>query len=580
MDSFPHWFEDDPARLAEEQYAYERRGLQFVLNEDLLKARVVVFEGSILVGGREMPLNVVYPPGFPFVRPEVISPTTSLSRHQNPISKHLCLLPNEDDAWDFDMTGADMVEQTILLMQDSAEGPEAVAENEVSAPEPQVTYLAELFRGALIISEDFQAISTGAKGDFSILVASWEPTRALLARATVYEGSKTINHVAPEALTSFYQPGVRLDGVWAKAVGFPPPGASSSFSALRRWALQSCPDLKRVRGVRNKHQKAVSDVELLAVVFTDEGPSRGQTHETWIVLASWRDEKGVRYEQVIRPALLTEQDRFSRAPELAPLARKRVVIMGLGAVGSTIAVQLGRAGIGLLSLFDYDVVEPPNLVRHEADLLDIGMSKVDVVASRVRRANPFTQVQYGSGIFGKVDLIDPRRSVDQLEVMSNIIADHDIIVMATGGGGINHLVSRIGLHADRPVVFAWVTNGAWGGRVLRMIPGQTGCYECAALSLPIMEPASDPDTPAVFARGCGYPSFTGAGFDVASISLIATRLVVQTLLRGEVNAYPDALYDHVIWQGRSSLSSDALPQIHHYKVERQERCAACGMKDS
>ena len=121
MAGYPPWHEQDPDRLAQERRAYADAGIDVALDEDLLRRRgVVVFAGTVVAAGRAWPLSVVYPPGFPFVRPEVVSPETRLPRHQNPYSRQLCLVENTDAGWAFDMTGADLVRQAARLLDDPA----------------------------------------------------------------------------------------------------------------------------------------------------------------------------------------------------------------------------------------------------------------------------------------------------------------------------------------------------------------------------------------------------------------------------------------------------------------------------
>src|SRR5687768_13956291 len=64
-----------------------------------------------------------------------------------------------------------------------------------------------------------------------------------------------------------------------------------------------------------------------------------------------------------RPARIGRSDLLSRAPELAPLPNKKVVIVGLGCLGSTTAMSLARAGVGELHLVDHDFVDPATTGR-------------------------------------------------------------------------------------------------------------------------------------------------------------------------------------------------------------------------
>lgn len=53
-------------------------------------------------------------------------------------------------------------------------------------------------------------------------------------------------------------------------------------------------------------------------------------------------------------------------PDAIRLQGRRVAILGVGAVGSHVAEELARTGVGRLLLVDYDLLWPVNLVRHAA----------------------------------------------------------------------------------------------------------------------------------------------------------------------------------------------------------------------
>lgn len=66
-----------------------------------------------------------------------------------------------------------------------------------------------------------------------------------------------------------------------------------------------------------------------------------------------------------------------------------VGIAGLGGLGSNIAVQLTRLGIGRLILADYDRVELSNLNRQNYRLCDVGKPKTDALTEQLRQINPY-----------------------------------------------------------------------------------------------------------------------------------------------------------------------------------------------
>jgi len=74
---------------------------------------------------------------------------------------------------------------------------------------------------------------------------------------------------------------------------------------------------------------------------------------------------------------------------LAKLAKKHVLIVGLGGVGGAATEAIARIGIGRITLLDHDVVGLSNLNRQLITLQsNIGQKKTAVAAERVANINP------------------------------------------------------------------------------------------------------------------------------------------------------------------------------------------------
>ena len=77
----------------------------------------------------------------------------------------------------------------------------------------------------------------------------------------------------------------------------------------------------------------------------------------------------------------------------ARLASSRLLVVGLGGVGSWAAEMLCRAGAGALTLVDADVVDVTNVNRQMPALAStVGQPKCDVVAGRLHAINPIVQL--------------------------------------------------------------------------------------------------------------------------------------------------------------------------------------------
>ena len=78
---------------------------------------------------------------------------------------------------------------------------------------------------------------------------------------------------------------------------------------------------------------------------------------------------------------------------LERLASSRVMVLGLGGVGSACAEALARGGVGALTLIDKDVVEPSNINRQAlAFHSTVGRVKAEVMREMIADINPSCDV--------------------------------------------------------------------------------------------------------------------------------------------------------------------------------------------
>jgi molybdopterin-synthase adenylyltransferase len=76
------------------------------------------------------------------------------------------------------------------------------------------------------------------------------------------------------------------------------------------------------------------------------------------------------------------------------LLASRALIIGVGGLGSPVALYLASAGVGAITIADDDVVDFTNLQRQIAhDMTTIGTKKVDSAAKRMHAINPDIRVE-------------------------------------------------------------------------------------------------------------------------------------------------------------------------------------------
>ena len=75
------------------------------------------------------------------------------------------------------------------------------------------------------------------------------------------------------------------------------------------------------------------------------------------------------------------------------LQQARVAVVGLGGLGSNIAILLTRMGVGHLHLIDFDRVDVSNLHRQQYFVEQVGLYKTQALASTLRKINPHIDLE-------------------------------------------------------------------------------------------------------------------------------------------------------------------------------------------
>jgi len=118
-------------------------------------------------------------------------------------------------------------------------------------------------------------------------------------------------------------------------------------------------------------------------------------------------------------------ERYSRQKDIVPperIAACKATVIGVGAIGRQIALQLTAMGIPRLQLVDFDLVETSNLASQGYLEEDLGKLKVEATAAQCKRINSGIEIisvperfrrsmEVGTAVFCCVDKIDVRRLI-------------------------------------------------------------------------------------------------------------------------------------------------------------------------
>lgn len=228
--------------------------------------------------------------------------------------------------------------------------------------------------------------------------------------------------------------------------------------------------------------------------------------------------------------------QLSRTPSLIGLAEKNIVVIGLGALGSHVAWQLARAGIKNFKLVDKDFLQVGNLQRWMIGLPFVGLSKTEAVKRLLQTNYVDINVDIYNLEIGSVTKIrEPASSkvVGTGEyLVTNILNDADIVIDCTAMLNINQYLSMLCKNLNIDYVWSSATNGAWGG-IVGKSPSSYKNDVWFDFNVEYGEgkisPIATEPSPFVQPKGCFHPTFTGTGFDLDTISILTTRMVVSLL---------------------------------------------------
>lgn len=145
------------------------------------------------------------------------------------------------------------------------------------------------------------------------------------------------------------------------------------------------------------------------------------------------DEELLRYS---RQVLLAQIDIDGQLR----LKQSKALIVGLGGLGSPVALYLAAAGVGELHLADFDTVDLTNLQRQVIhDSASVGMSKVDSALQRLQAINP------------EISLVAHRQALDE-DSLAAAVAAVDLVLDCSDNFATREAVNAACVVAGKPLV--------------------------------------------------------------------------------------------------------------------------------
>ena len=217
----------------------------------------------------------------------------------------------------------------------------------------------------------------------------------------------------------------------------------------------------------------------------------------------------------------------------------KVLIVGVGGLGSPVALYLAAAGVGTLGIIDADVVDLSNLQRqviHSTN--DLNRPKVESARDKLEALNPDVTIN------SYYQRLEAENAVD-------IISEYDFVIDATDNFPSKFLIADACHFANKPYAHAGILR--FDGQIITVLPGQSTCYRCIFQDTPDTKEAK----PGLFGV---LPGIIG--------NLQATEAIKYILGVGEL------LTDRLLTYNALDMT------FREIKISRNKDCPLCGESPS
>ncbi|HEU4790300.1 MAG TPA: ThiF family adenylyltransferase [Flavobacterium sp.] len=185
---------------------------------------------------------------------------------------------------------------------------------------------------------------------------------------------------------------------------------------------------------------------------------------------------------------------FGRGRLTEKITKSKVLIIGIGAIGSIVATTLVRCGCTSIDVVDYDIKEPENVCRSEYSFLTGICNKVDDLSNELLSISPFVEVGIVNPIMFHVDSkIAQGLNNTNVELQKQLF-HYDMIIDCSTDNDLLYILSKLKLNSYitlsitnnakdlvcsvEPNSYNWVMNQYENvlGNELEDLHNPTGCW--------------------------------------------------------------------------------------------------------
>lgn len=502
--------------------------------DDELRLTVAV---DIVINDVTYEVALVYPHQFPdtpaFVRPRSTTTTTRWSAHQYGPGGTLCLEWGPDN-WRPEVTGALLLQSAHRLLEaEAGEG-----STPIDVPSRHHQTLGQDVRGQ------------GCRLVISSHMREWLDrfpfeSQASLVTHNIYHGATDVFFVS-EAKPAADGPVVFTDlpaGITNRFPFFVMKGTGWVFKSARLTGGEQIGDLGSL--LAELHGAGFAGFALPDA----KGDTERKAEHIFLLLGSnttcrafWympSNGGGTLKQCAVLGLTTTTDDRIPS--QYAELVSKKVGIVGLGSVGSKIAVSLARSGIRKFVLIDDDLMLQENVCRHELDWVSVGLHKADGVKQAISVVAPEADVHV------RRFRIAGQESPESASTALDTLVTCDVIIDATANPEVFVQLAAISNSQECILIWGELFAGGIGGLLARSRPGKdpdpltvrAGIHNFLASK----EPAPFFHAPTRYdVEREAAPPLIAIDAEVSQLASVMTRFTLDALLDREPSEFPHSAY--------------------------------------
>ncbi len=228
------------------------------------------------------------------------------------------------------------------------------------------------------------------------------------------------------------------------------------------------------------------------------------------------------------------------------LEDKKVTIIGAGSGGFPACQHLTMNGIANWDVYDPDVLDEVNLVKHPAYRRDIGRPKAELLAEWIIDRNPAAKINfYQEDVFESESFIESIRS-------------SDLVLSCPDKKSVREYINDICVKEKKPFVTASVFRTGIGGEIFSYKPSETGCYKCLQLfsvlnNIDLTDNQlglTEQEESKIYGHGEESYKASGLSIDIQNIVLIQVRMALSMLLDNDKSSLPKLKGNWIIYGNR------------------------------